>query len=337
MTTAVTVVVALRNEEKNIETLFQSLKQQSYQHFNCCFINDHSDDNTALLLEEKVKSASDQFKVISLNKNEEGKKMAIRKGVENAQGDLIITTDADCVHDPDWIKTIVAYYHQYKKPKLLSGPVQFSPSNTFLQQLMTIEFGSLILTGATSIMNKQPNMCNAANLAFQREAFLHQNNYEKHIHIPTGDDEFLMHQIAAEDPSKIRFIKNSKAIVQTPPPEGFSSFIQQRIRWASKWRHYDNKSPQLSAIFIFLLHFSFIGSLASVTFFSGNWLILLSGLAVRLLIELYFNKIMLKWQGDHRLVKWIPLVSLLYPFYAFSIGLLATFSKYSWKNRKYNV
>ncbi|MBD0403325.1 glycosyltransferase [Flammeovirga sp. EKP202] len=336
-TTSVTVVIALRNEEENIEALFESLQKQSYPHFQCIFINDHSEDNTLNLLEQKVKLSSHQFQVISLEKDEEGKKIAIRKGVELAQSELIITTDADCIHDPDWINTIIAHYHYFQKPALLSGPVQFSPSSSFSQKLMAVEFGSLILTGATSIINKQPNMCNAANLTFQREAFLTQNDYEKHIHIPTGDDEFLMHQIAKEDPTKIKFIKAPKAIVKTPPPATLNLFIQQRVRWASKWRHYENKSPQFSAVFIFLLHFSFLASLCSVIFFSGNWLILLLGLGIRVLIEYFFNRIILRWQTDNQLLKWIPFVSLLYPFYAFSIGLLATFSKYSWKNRKYNV
>ncbi|NME66859.1 glycosyltransferase [Flammeovirga aprica] len=334
--TSVSIVVALRNEESNISSLFQSLINQSYTNYNCYFINDHSEDATLQHLQEFCKSY-DHFHVISLDSEEKGKKMAIRKGVELSDSELIITTDADCIHDAEWIQTMVENYNSYHKPQLLSGPVQFSPYRTFSQKLMTIEFGSLILTGATSILSRQPNMCNAANLAFQRKAFLEQNDYEKHIHIPTGDDEFLMHQIAKEDPSKIQFVKDTKAIVKTPPPSDLKSFVQQRIRWASKWRHYDNTLPQISAVFIFLLHFSFIASLISIAFFSGNSLILLSGMGVRLLIEYIFNRIILRWQGDNQLVKWIPLVSLLYPFYAFSIGLLATFSPYSWKNRKYKV
>lgn len=333
---AVSVVIALRNEQHNISPLLQSIKKQSYPYFNCIFVNDHSEDTTYSLLKSNIKD-NKKFSLLTLSKDENGKKVAIRKGIKSSDAELIITTDADCTHHPHWIEKIVAYYIAFNKPLMLSGPVRFSPFKNFEQKCMTIEFGSLILTGASSIALKKPNMCNAANLTFQRKAFIEQNDYDKHLHIPTGDDEFFMHQIAQSNPSMIKFIKDKEVIVNTPPPSSMKSFIHQRIRWASKWRHYHNKGPQGEAIFIFLLHFSFLGAIIQLLSGNGQWNIFAFAFFLRILGEYIFNKKVLVWQGDQELSKWVPFVSIFYPFYAIIIGLLATFTKYSWKNRNYNV
>lgn len=331
---SVTVVVALRNEEKNIQNLLSSLYSQTYKNINFIFVNDHSDDNTLSSLKSNIQANT---QVLTLNKNENGKKTALRKGIETTTSELIITTDADCVHSNEWVTTIVNHYIFHNKPLLLSAPVKFSPTATLFQKIEAIEFGSLILTGACSIFLKKPNMCNGANLSFQREAFLKQNNYALHAHLPTGDDEFFLHQIASKDPNKIVFIKDQKAIASTPPPKDIFFFIQQRIRWASKWKHYHNKGPQWNAIFIFSLHFSFLLSIGQILFISNDYKIFSIALFLRIIGEYLFNSVILKWQRNEKLIKLTPIVSLFYPFYAFSIGILATFTKYSWKNRKYNV
>ena len=103
--TNISVIIPARDEEKNIGQLLAALKSQTYpaELYEVIVVDDQSTDKTA----EVVKSFAG-VKLISLK--EEGinsyKKKAIEKGIAAASGELIVTTDADCVPGPDWLKMI---------------------------------------------------------------------------------------------------------------------------------------------------------------------------------------------------------------------------------------
>mgnify|MGYP000849672321 FL=1 len=106
--TRLTVIIPARNEEKNIGILLQALKQQSYPAslIEIIVIDDHSTDRTATIVQ-----SFPGVKLIRLQ--EEGinsyKKKAIEKGIAAATGELIVTTDADCIPSKDWLKMIAAF------------------------------------------------------------------------------------------------------------------------------------------------------------------------------------------------------------------------------------
>lgn len=328
----VSIVISLRNEAPNVSSLIQSLLHQTYQQFDIILIDDHSEDATYSLLK---KNLTDKIQLYQLPEHLKGKKQAIRFGIERTDAKLIITTDADCLHQKDWVSTFVGIYIRTKS-KMISGPVRFSYQNSLFQKIMNAEFGSLILTGAASIGLKKPNMCNGANLCFEKNAFLEQNDYALHAHIPTGDDEFFLHQLAKENPEEIVFAKEKAAIVTTSPPADVHQFIQQRVRWGSKWRYYQNKSPLIGSIFIFLFHLCFFITFFSIFFGSGNYTFFIATIIVKAIIETIYNQLILRWQGDKRNIYLLPFISLCYPFYAVFIGILSTVGNYQWKNRFIN-
>src|SRR5690606_7520040 len=90
---------------------------------------------------------------------------------------IILTTDGDCRVGCDWLKAHAEIFAM-QRPKLVSGPVTFYEGKTWFEQLQTIEFSSLVGTGAASIQAGKPNMCNGANLAFTKAAFQEVKGYE---------------------------------------------------------------------------------------------------------------------------------------------------------------
>ena len=116
LTTKVSVLVAVRNEEDNLPILTTCLKNQNFpkELLEIIFVNDNSTDRTEEVIRNSFLRGEINHQVISLSKNESGKKTAITKGVANASGDLIITTDADCRMDADWISTIVFFLRANK-------------------------------------------------------------------------------------------------------------------------------------------------------------------------------------------------------------------------------
>ena len=84
-------------------------------------------------------------------------------------------------------------------------------------------------------------MCNGANLAYERKLFYEVDGFAGIDHIASGDDMLLMHKIAKKYPGKIYYLKSVDAIVSTHPMQSWKQFFNQRIRWASKATHYDDK------------------------------------------------------------------------------------------------
>ncbi|MGB0714625.1 MAG: glycosyltransferase [Phycisphaerae bacterium] len=93
------VVVAAKDEEANIETCVRSLMQQDYPDFQLIAVNDRSDDRTPEILDALKLEFHDKLQVIHVESLQEGwfgKNNAMREGIELADGDWLCMTDADC-------------------------------------------------------------------------------------------------------------------------------------------------------------------------------------------------------------------------------------------------
>ena len=92
----ISVVIAARNEEKNILRLIKNLKSQDYDNnlYDVIIIDDHSEDNSWKILVEQASLWSNLI-VLKQDPQLSGKKMAILKGVKESNSDIILTTDAD--------------------------------------------------------------------------------------------------------------------------------------------------------------------------------------------------------------------------------------------------
>src|ERR1700741_4803978 len=101
----------------------------------------------------------------------------------------------------------------------------------------------LVLQGITgaSVTKKIHSMCNGANLAYEKKIFYEVNGFAGIDHIASGDDMLLMHKIAKIYPGRIGYLKSTEAIVNTQPMATWPDFFNQRIRWASKATHYNDK------------------------------------------------------------------------------------------------
>src|ERR1035437_8188800 len=107
--TFVSIVVACRNEQKNLPALLNSIALQNYPEylFEVIIVNDRSTDNTF----EIAAGFTGISNIHTLNNKGEGKKHALRTGIKSTKGNLIITTDADCRKGKNWIRTIEAYFN----------------------------------------------------------------------------------------------------------------------------------------------------------------------------------------------------------------------------------
>lgn len=339
----ISVVVVVRNEEDNLPALLRSIGCQTYltHLYEVLVVDDFSTDATVDLIRSWQASAPFSLQLIELKDHitshlADGafKKKAIDLAVRQSAGELIVTTDGDCLVSENWLMAIAQLYAQ-TQAQMICGGVTFSvPEDTIFSRLQTIEFASLIGSGAATLRFGVPTMCNAANLAFTKAAFMSVGGYRDTASTATGDDLFLMHKIHQAFPVKVFFLKNADAVVHTQPPPTVGAFYQQRKRWASKWNLYRDWRVSGLALFVFLSNLALLaGVLAAITQTLPLGMFFV-GILLRWAIEWLFLSNLLVFLRKPRLLGWIPMVQWIYPLYVVFFGLVVQKKGYHWKDRK---
>ena len=329
------VVVPVRNEAENIRNLLEDLFYQSISHddFEVIVINDHSEDETAEIVEAFIKEHPELNLQIHKNTGS-GKKRAIWEGKTRATSLNIITVDGDCRVGPNWLKNYQRAF-SHEDVKMVCGPVSFQESRSILGRLQSLEFAGIIGMGAACLKYNMPSMCNGANLGFRKYAFDEVDGYANNMEIPSGDDEFLMHKIHSEYPGSICFLKNRESIVYTSPQENLEDFIHQRRRWASKWSYYEITSPKLMAVFVFMIYLSILVTGILSIFGLFPWQIFLIQILAKLLVDSIYLGTMMRFFEKRLDPLVFFLMELIYPFYVVIFGILSNMGSYKWKGRKF--
>jgi biofilm PGA synthesis N-glycosyltransferase PgaC len=286
--TEVSIIIAFRNEEKNLPALFKALQEQSYPQSatEIIFADDHSDDQSANLVREFILSVG-KARLIGLKKSDSGKKKALAIAASEANGKLLIFTDADCLPGKEWIKTIVSCY-QEKKPVLISSPVVMQSSSGFFSRFQSLEFYSLMASTAGAFGIHNPIMVNGANLAVEKNIYLESIEFLQN-QTPSGDDIFLLIHLKKKFPGKLIFLKSFEAIVNAKPYSGFFSFLQQRLRWTSKSRFYTDKSVIMTALIVLLINLWLFTCLV-LSFYNISFLFLGMRISCKNHYRLYFSE-----------------------------------------------
>jgi cellulose synthase/poly-beta-1,6-N-acetylglucosamine synthase-like glycosyltransferase len=332
--TAVSIIIAARNEGESIHRTIEALLAQDYDRklTEIIFIDDHSTDHTA----DVVRSYADRgVKLISLNEERalnSYKKKAIQTAIGESTGRLIITTDADCRMGTVWLKTIVAFYEEHHY-KMISSPVAYDEEKSFFERSQSLEFLYLIGLGASTIGNNQPSTCNGANLAYEKEAFYEVGGFQGIDDLASGDDELLLHKIAARYDNQIGFLKNRDAIVYTHAKPNLGEFLQQRKRWASKSTRYKNKSIIVLGVFIWGFNLSILVNLLTAVFLPGYFSVVLIQLILKIIVEFIFLISVTGFAKRKSLLVLLPLLTIFHVLYIIYIGVAGNSGKYNWKGR----
>lgn len=332
----VSIIVPFRNEEKNILTTHYNLTGQDYpqEKFEIIFVNDSSADDSVNLLENlpPKKNVSLYSVPGDFSKNAH-KKRAIRFGIEKSKGDIIVTTDADCVHTKDWLKNLLKFIDT--ETGFVSGPVEFNSAPNLFSKMQKLEFAGLVITGAGLIGAGNPIICNAANIAYRKKAFEEVGGFAYQMDLSSGDDELLMQKIHRDTDYKIKFALDKKAIVFTNANPSIKDFYHQRKRWASKGLFYDDNYLLLKLILIFLFYLSIIvqpilGFLVSPLFF----ITFIISFILKMLFEFLILRKGINLLFDPKIIKPFLITEIFQVPYIIISGFMGMFGNFVWKDRK---
>ncbi|HTI14491.1 MAG TPA: glycosyltransferase [Dictyobacter sp.] len=135
----VSVIVPARNEEHNIRRCVTSLLEQDYDNYEVIVVDDESTDGTGHILDELIQTHPRGnllwvLRLRELPENWAGKTHAIHRGVQEANGDWLLFTDADTWHAPNAIRSSVTQAVQEQADLFTLGSKQELP--TFWERVM---------------------------------------------------------------------------------------------------------------------------------------------------------------------------------------------------------
>jgi cellulose synthase/poly-beta-1,6-N-acetylglucosamine synthase-like glycosyltransferase len=333
-TTKITIMIAARNEEEGIHLTIEDILKQDYpKHLTeIIIVDDHSTDCTSEII---CSYANRGVKLLQLKEDKplnSYKKKAISEAIRLSNGDLMVSTDADCRMGSRWLSSIAGYYEN-EDLVMVSSPVTYFEERSLFERMQTLEFYSLIGSGAAFIGNGRASTCNGANLAYRKDVFYEVGGFKGIDGMASGDDELLLQKVAKRYPGKIGFLNLYEAVVFTHAKHTLKEFLQQRRRWASKSIHYKDKRLVALVVGLWLFNISllliFFLGLYDVYFlklFMLQFLIMYISVFTFLLpVSTFFKR--------RKLIKLLIISIPPYIVYLIYIGLLGNISSYTWKGR----
>jgi cellulose synthase/poly-beta-1,6-N-acetylglucosamine synthase-like glycosyltransferase len=211
--TLISVLIPVRDEEYTILPCIQSILAGDYPKdlFEIIVIDDHSTDRTPQYIRDLKHP---QVHLVELKnhvqpvENQPFKKKAIEAAIGQAKGDLIVTTDGDCVVQPQWL-TLIAAFYETKGKRFIAAPVNFHQEGSFFERFQSLDYiGMMGVTGA-GVQGNLNHICNGANLAYEKKLFHEVGGFKGIDHVASGDDVLLMQKVVRFYPQAVGFLKTT--------------------------------------------------------------------------------------------------------------------------------
>ena len=318
----ISILIPVRDEEANLPHLLNDLINQDYppESFEVIIIDDNSNDSS-------FKIASDFIglrKLRVIRNPGTGKKSAIRTGVDNSSSRFIITTDADCRLKNRWLSAISSSL-EHDQPDMLICPVTLEKRQGFFGRFQELEFLSLQGITAGSALSQHPVMCNGANLAFKKEAYLRNADF-MHNEISSGDDVFFLHSLKQEPGAKIIWLESKDAIVTASSSENLNMFLKQRKRWLSKGKAYTDRDTIILSFVTFVTNLLII-LLGGISLFNREFVIpFIVAFIIKAIPDFLILLNTVRRYGRKPLLKWFLPSEIIYPFYVIWVAIISFIS-----------
>ncbi len=336
--TTFSIIVPFRNEAKNLPQLLASIANLNYPSalFELIMVDDFSKDTSErIYINWRLQNGEIQTTLLeNLRLSNSPKKDAIARAVPIIKHDWIITTDADCTVNEDWLLALDNYIQQHQSVEMLVGAVIYKTKNNWFHHFQQLDLLSLQGTTIGSFGIGKPFMCNGANFAYTKKFFLELGGFAGINKRASGDDVLLLQKAVRHNASKVQYVKNDSLIVKTKPENDLSQLFMQRVRWASKATGYNSAYAKALSVAVLLMNLSLVvGFGLWIEGKLGIWNLII-GFAIKYVVDYI---LLLQSNSYLRKGKFLfPLASsLVYPVFCSLVGIYSLFGNFTWKDRTF--
>ena len=327
---SVSVIVAARNEENNILTCLGSLNNLIYpdDKLEMIIIDDASSDNTLKIISNFIHGKL-KFRVIHLEENDsailKGKVRAMAEGIKIANGEIILTTDADCVVSQLWAKTIATYY--VGSVAVVNGYTTQTVAGSF-SGMQAIDFIYLLFIAAGTINLCKPVSCIGNNMSFRKKAYVETGGFEN-LPFSVTEDFLLLNSIHKLKKYEVIYPLNKDSVVISKPAESIKELFYQKKRWAVG----GIDAPLLGISLMLWAFLTNIFILLTPFFFSAAWLYLV---IFKIAIDFFVLLPVHQRLGLQKNLKYFLVFEIYYLIYVVVLPFVVLLSKkVKWKDRVY--
>jgi glycosyltransferase involved in cell wall biosynthesis len=176
----ISVVIPTYNEEKNIERCLEALNEQTIprEDFEIIVVDGQSTDRTVEIAQRYADKVIQQAS--------KGVGGARNDGAMVARGDIIVTTDADCVPYSEWLEVVREHFEDESVIAVTGflDPLDFESLNRYEAYLYKLLFWASNHLLSMFAMTGYYHLC-GANSAFHRNTFIEIGGYQD---LPYSDD-----------------------------------------------------------------------------------------------------------------------------------------------------
>lgn len=230
------IIIAAKNEEKNISKLLESLINQNYpkDKYEVIIVDDNSTDNTRNVVNLYV-NKFENIRLFNCKKKDlPAKKGVLAFGVSKAVHPNILITDADCECLPNWI---ASYSGLGEKYSVAFGIAPFIRKKSFVNLIACFEnFRAGILSISAAYIGS-PYTATARNFGYTREIYNRVDGYKNTADTISGDDDLFVRE-AGKVNSKIGFIYDSNGFVLSFTKTNIIDYLRQKARHTSTSNYY---------------------------------------------------------------------------------------------------
>ena len=216
---AVSVIVPAHNARRSLPACLAALRRQTYLPDEIIVVDDGSSDQT---LEIALDSGAQ-----ALRAEHHGPAAARNLGAQNARGEIVLFTDADCEPAPDWIARMLP---PFADPAVVGvkGAYRTRQRNLFAR-LVQAEFEDKYAR-----MRRLPDIdfIDTYSAAYRREAFLQAGGFNEIFPSASVEDVELSFRLS-RDGARLRFVP--EACVWHTHPASLGRYLRRKARYGF-WR-----------------------------------------------------------------------------------------------------
>jgi cellulose synthase/poly-beta-1,6-N-acetylglucosamine synthase-like glycosyltransferase len=327
-----TLICVFRNEESVLKPFLDSCAALLNKvPITVLLVNDHSTDQSNTLIQDHPIHAHVNFHLYQAPINSVGKKACLQWAIANATEPIIYTTDADCTLNAVALQHLYGL-HQQKNSDLTLGLMRFQGFNSLVNSYQLIENNALVALSTYHANRKEPSMGNAANMLFNRSAFMSCKPYQDNWHVTGGDDIFLI-QSFLKNHKHVVYANDLKTAISTQNVSTWGELWQQRIRWAKKSQHQEFGQTQKSQL-LFVLFLLYLWGLTLFVGLNSLYVIPLSIWSFKIIGEvLFIRKLFSKLPENAPSLMHLVVSSFIQSIFIPAVAIGQFFVSIKWKNR----
>ena len=330
----VSVVVVARDSLSGLMELMPALLRQKYPDFEVVIVNNCSNDDTQVYLDELERNEP-RVKIVQLRQQLNffhGKKFPLSMGIKSAQNDLLVFTDPDCVPVSDgWLSSVVGAYERdtqivvgycaRRNRKGLSDKII-----RYVDMIDGLNIVSFALLG-------HPYSADGRCLSYRKSLFYQSKGFTSHYTVPPGDDSLFVNDNARGKNTSVVIDPDNAIVSNTIAVSRWLMLKSYRCSVIPHYRFFTKMALSVYPLSQMLLYASFVALFFLKPAFeiAAMPLLYIPALVTLFLIRFVSQTIVLhkaaKRLGEVRLTPWFVLCDIAYLFIAPIVVFLGVVGK----------